>query len=84
MECQPVAMGRRILADLLHAAWHEILNPVLLDEDFAADIQIAQAKFDRHHPDAVIGSSRGGAMSRSGDVRLARRLLPLSGRAIFR
>ena len=39
---------------------HTVLNPVLPDEDFAEAVQIAQAEFDRHRPDVVVGSSRGG------------------------
>src|SRR5258708_15195942 len=42
---------------------HEVVNPALPDEDFAAAIQIAQAEFDRHHPAVVVGSSRGGAVA---------------------
>ena len=40
---------------------HEVLNPALPDEDFDAAVRIAQAEFDRHHPDVVVASSRGGA-----------------------
>src|SRR5260370_27890226 len=42
---------------------HEVINPKLPDDDFAAAVQIAQAEFDRHHPDVVVGSSRGGAVA---------------------
>jgi len=42
---------------------HEVINPALPDEDFEAAVQIAQAEFDRHHPDVVVGSSRGGAVA---------------------
>jgi alpha-beta hydrolase superfamily lysophospholipase len=42
---------------------HEVLNPALPDEDFAEAVRIAQAEFDRHHPDVVVGSSRGGAVA---------------------
>lgn len=41
----------------------QILNPALPDEDFAAAVAIAQAEFDRHDPDVVVGSSRGGAVA---------------------
>ena len=40
---------------------HEVLNPALPDDDFDAAVCIAQTEFDRHQPDVVIGSSRGGA-----------------------
>jgi hypothetical protein len=52
---------------------HEVLNPALPDEDFAAAVRIAQAAFDEHHPDVVVGSSRGGAVAvnlRSGSTPL--------------
>ncbi len=42
---------------------HEVLNPALPDDDFAAAVRIAQAEFDRHRPDVVVGSSRGGAVA---------------------
>ena len=42
---------------------HEVLNPALPDDDFDAAVRIAQAEFDQHHPDVVIGSSRGGAVA---------------------
>ena len=38
---------------------HTVLNPVLADEDFDEAVRIAQAEFERHHPDVVVGSSRG-------------------------
>lgn len=42
---------------------HEVLNPHLPDDDFDAAIRIAQAVIDRHQPDVVVGSSRGGAVA---------------------
>jgi hypothetical protein len=39
---------------------HEVINPKLPDEDFAEAARIAQAEFDKHQPDVVVGSSRGG------------------------
>jgi hypothetical protein len=42
---------------------HQVLNPALPDEDFAEAVRIAQAEFDRHRPDVVVGSSRGGAVA---------------------
>lgn len=42
---------------------HEVLNPALPDNDFDAAVRIAQAEFDQHHPDIVVGSSRGGAVA---------------------
>jgi len=52
---------------------HEVINPKLPDEDFAEAVRIAQAEFDRHQPQAVVGSSRGGAVAMnisSGDAKL--------------
>ena len=41
---------------------HTVLNPKLLD-DFAAALAIAQAECNQHHPDVIVGSSRGGAVA---------------------
>ncbi len=52
---------------------HEVSNPRLPDEDFAEAIRIAQAEFDKHQPQVVVGSSRGGAVAmniNSGDAKL--------------
>jgi len=52
---------------------HEVINPKLPDEDFDAARRIAQAEFDKHRPDVVVGSSRGGAVAmslESGDIPL--------------
>jgi len=42
---------------------HTVINPALDDDDFDAAVAVAQAEFDKHHPDVVIGSSRGGAVA---------------------
>ena len=42
---------------------HTVINPKLPDEDFAEAVRIAQAEFDKHQPDVVVGSSRGGAVA---------------------
>ncbi len=47
----------------LKHAGHEVLNPALPDDDFDEAVRIAQAEFDQHHPDVVVGSSRGGALA---------------------
>lgn len=52
---------------------HEVINPKLPDEDFTEAVCIAQAAFDKHRPEVVVGSSRGGAVAMnidSGDTRL--------------
>ena len=40
-----------------------VLNPKLPDEEFTEAVNIAQAEFDKHQPDVVVGSSRGGAVA---------------------
>jgi len=42
---------------------HTVFNPALPDEDFEAAVRIAQAEYDRHRLDVVVGSSRGGAVA---------------------
>jgi len=52
---------------------HDVINPALDDDDFAAAIGTAQAEFDKHRPQVVVGSSRGGAVAMnidSGDAKL--------------
>lgn len=47
----------------LKDAGHEILNPSLDDDDFEAAVRTAQAEYDQHQPDVIVGSSRGGAVA---------------------
>jgi hypothetical protein len=47
---------------------HEVLNPKLPDDDFDAAVAIAQAEFEQHRPDVVVGSSRGGAVAMNIDA----------------
>ena len=54
---------------------HEVINPKLPDEDFAEAVHIAQAEFDTHRPQVVVGSSRGGAVAMSIDSGGARLVL---------
>ncbi len=42
---------------------HEVVNPQLDDDNFDLALQIAQTEYDLHHPDVVVGSSRGGAIA---------------------
>jgi alpha-beta hydrolase superfamily lysophospholipase len=42
---------------------HTVVNPALPDEDFAEAVRVAQAEYDRHRPDVIVGSSRGGAVA---------------------
>jgi hypothetical protein len=48
---------------------HEVLNPALPDEDFNEAVHIAQAEIDLHHPDVIVGSSRGGAVAMNVQAR---------------
>ncbi len=47
----------------LKDAGHTVLNPALPDDDFDEAVRIAQVEYDQHHPDVVVGSSRGGAVA---------------------
>jgi len=52
---------------------HIVINPALDDDDFAAALATAQAEFDQHQSQVVVGSSRGGAIAmniNSGDAKL--------------
>ena len=42
---------------------HEVINPALDDDDFEAALATAQAEFDKHQPQVIVGSSRGGAVA---------------------
>jgi hypothetical protein len=57
----------------LKEADHEVLNPALDDDDFDLAVSTAQAEYDQHKPDVIVGSSRGGAVAMnidSGDTPL--------------
>lgn len=47
----------------LRDAGHEVRNPALDDDDFDLAVRTAQAEYDQHKPDVVVGSSRGGAVA---------------------
>jgi hypothetical protein len=47
---------------------HEVFNPALPDDDFQAALRIAQDEVDRHRPDVIVGSSRGGAVAMNLDA----------------
>jgi hypothetical protein len=52
---------------------HEVIEPALDHDNFEAALRTAQAAFDQHQPDVVVGSSRGGAVAvnlKSGSARL--------------
>jgi hypothetical protein len=54
---------------------HTVINPALPDEDFEAAARIAQATFDQHQPEVVVGSSRGGAVAMNIDSGRAKLVL---------
>jgi hypothetical protein len=47
----------------LKHAGHEVINPPLDDDDFDLAVRKAQAEYDQHKPDVIVGSSRGGAVA---------------------
>jgi hypothetical protein len=57
----------------LKDAGHTVINPSLDDDDFEVAVRTAQAEYDQHQPDVIVGSSRGGAVAmniESGDTPL--------------
>jgi hypothetical protein len=54
---------------------HDVTNPGLPDDDFAEAVRIAQAEFDKHQPEVVVGSSRGGAVATNLNAGSARLVL---------
>jgi hypothetical protein len=54
---------------------HEVINPALDDDDFADAVATAQAQFDQHQPQVVVGSSRGGAVAMNIDSGAAKVVL---------
>lgn len=54
---------------------HDVIEPALDHDDFQAALQTAQAAFNRHQPEVVVGSSRGGAVALNIDSGSARLIL---------
>jgi hypothetical protein len=54
---------------------HTVINPALDDDNFATALATAQAEFDAHRPEVVVGSSRGGALAMNIDSGAARLVL---------
>jgi len=54
---------------------HHVINPALDDDDFIAAVATAQAEFDQHQPQVVVGSSRGGAVAMNIHSGLAKLVL---------
>jgi hypothetical protein len=42
---------------------HEVINPALSDDDFDEAVKVAQSEFDKHQPNVIVASSRGGAIA---------------------
>ncbi len=42
----------------LRSHGHEVIEPALDHDDFEAALRTAQAAFDQHRPEVVVGSSR--------------------------
>src|SRR5262249_52458634 len=61
---------------LLARHGHDVITPRLSDDDFDEAVRAAQAEFDRHRPDVVVGLSRGGAVAVNIDTGSARLALP--------
>lgn len=53
----------------LKDAGHGVVNPALDDDDFDAAVRTAQAEYDQHKPDVIVGSSRGGAVAMNIDSK---------------
>ena len=47
----------------LKDAGHQVINPALDNDDFELAVRAGQAEYDEHHPDVIVGSSRGGAVA---------------------
>ena len=52
----------------LQESGYEVFHPALPDDDFRQSLSIAQEVFDRHGPEVVVGSSRGGAVAMNIDT----------------
>jgi hypothetical protein len=58
---------------------HQVINPALPDDDFEAAVCIAQAEFDKHRPEVVVGLSRGGAVAMNVNIGEAKLILMCPG-----
>src|SRR5271166_1870178 len=54
---------------------YTVINPRLPDDDFEEAVRIAQEEFDKHQPQVVVGSSRGGAVAMNLNMGAARLVL---------
>ena len=53
----------------LNQAGHDVFNPALDADDFDLAVRTAQAEYDQHQPDVIVGSSRGGAVAMNIDSK---------------
>jgi hypothetical protein len=58
---------------------HDVVTPLLSDDDFDAAVQLAQSEFNRLRPDVVVGLSRGGAVALNIDTGQAKLVLLCPG-----
>ncbi len=63
---------------------HEVINPALDDDDFAKAVEVAQAEFDKHCPEVIVGSTRGGSGEIGDALRKYCRSLHLWNKLPFR
>ena len=54
---------------------HTVINPALPDDDFDAAVRIAQAEFNQHQPEVVVGSVEGRSRRHEYQERRARLVL---------
>jgi pimeloyl-ACP methyl ester carboxylesterase len=59
----------------LRSHGHDVREPALDHDDFEVARRAAQAAFDQHQPEVVVGSSRGGAVAMNLKSDLARLVL---------
>ena len=59
----------------LEGLGYTVLNPHLPSNDFPLSVEIAQEELDAESPDVVVGSSRGGAVAMSLDLKGAKLIL---------
>jgi hypothetical protein len=62
-------------ANAIEGAGHELINPALPADSWEESLRIAQEAVDEHSPDAIVGSSRGGALAVNVDSNGAHRVL---------
>ena len=68
----------------LLALGHTVFNPALPKNDFDESVRIAQADVDKHQPDVIVGSSRGGAVAMAVDRAGGAELSQQVGEAVLR